>query len=335
MRMDSGPVKKTRRSPFTLKATKISSIVEMAGGLLLVLVVLTSNFLLSSIARSKMIQISEDCTGNIAENLTYAIFTELPTLYPEGEFGRNWKERAWQEKLNGMIHERIHGLGVIKVKIFDRQGRIIYSTDPEVIGALDPHNLKFKTALAGKISSRLEEGRSVWDFAWESGPRKNLIETYIPLRELGSKDFYRVIGVFEIYKDADFLMETLNGLKRTFLWTSLAVLGLIFAAFTPIVIKGLKRRLLWEKIDTVDEVAVGVKHRLNNSLTGILTSLDLLLHYHTQGVPLDEETCQILQKCEREARRIQDVVEKLSHVTNPVVTRYMEEINMIDLDKST
>lgn len=335
MRMDSGPVKKTRRSPFPLKATKISFIVEIAGGLLLALVVVTSNFLLSSIARSKMIQINEDCTSNIAENLTHAIFTELPILYPEGEFGRNWKDKTWQKKMDRMILDRIHGLGVIKVKIFDRQGRIIYSTDADVIGVLDSHNFKFKTALAGKISSRLEEGRSVWDFAWERGPRKDAIETYIPLRELGGKDLYRVIGVFEIYKDADFLMETLNSLKRTFLWTSLAVLGLIFAAFTPFVIKGLKRRLLWEKIDTVDEVVVGVKHRLNNSLTGILTSLDLLLHYHTRGAPLDEETSQILQKCEREARRIQDVVEKLSHVTNPVVTRYMEEINMIDLDKST
>lgn len=87
---------------------------------------------------------------------------------------------------------------VVKIKIFDLNTKIIYSTDKTIIGKLNPDNRKLNMALSGVSVSKLESKEQVWDLAEEERFDIELVETYVPVVGDGG----RIIGSFEIYKDA-------------------------------------------------------------------------------------------------------------------------------------
>ncbi len=86
---------------------------------------------------------------------------------------------------------------IVKIKIFNDKRRIVYSTDPSIIGKLDINNEKLEKAMSGQVVSKFETKEHVWDLDDEERPDVNVVETYVPVR--GSKG--QIVGSFEIYKD--------------------------------------------------------------------------------------------------------------------------------------
>lgn len=121
---------------------------------------------------------------------------------------------------------------IIKMKIFDTETRIIYSTDSSIIGQLDRDNTKLATALGGSAISKYEREDDVWDINNEE-QRKNveIVETYIPIRNPDGK----VVGSFEVYKDVtrDLAMAN-NILIRAVAVLSVIVLG-VFALLVYVI----------------------------------------------------------------------------------------------------
>lgn len=117
---------------------------------------------------------------------------------------------------------------IVKIKIYNAQSRIIYSTDPAVIGRSDPHNGLLLAALSGTPVSEYRPSDRLWDFADEEHVRGEIAETYVPILGRDGK----VIGSFEIYKDISKDLAMMHEiLVRS--WTTLAVTVLgVFAALT-------------------------------------------------------------------------------------------------------
>ncbi len=112
---------------------------------------------------------------------------------------------------------------IVKMKIFDTETRIIYSTDSSIIGQLDRDNTKLATALGGSSLSNYEREDDVWDLNYEE-QRKNveIVETYIPIRNPDGK----VVGSFEVYKDVTRDLAMANSiLIRAVAVLSMIVLG--------------------------------------------------------------------------------------------------------------
>ncbi len=86
---------------------------------------------------------------------------------------------------------------IVKIKVFNAETRIIYSTDSKIIGRLDPDNAKLAVALSGTPISKYESKDNVWDLDDEERKDVEIVETYVPIRSPDG----RVIGSFEIYKD--------------------------------------------------------------------------------------------------------------------------------------
>jgi len=86
---------------------------------------------------------------------------------------------------------------IFKIKVFNAETRIIYSTDSKIIGILDPDNEKLLKALGGSLVSKYESKDSAWDLDNEERTNVEIVETYVPIRGLSGK----IIGSFEIYKD--------------------------------------------------------------------------------------------------------------------------------------
>lgn len=85
-------------------------------------------------------------------------------------------------------------MDVTKVKIFDLNHRIVYSTDKNIIGKVDYTNQRLLNALAGNVDTELKEKKTP-DLRGESVFTQKVVETYVPIKNNQNK----VVGSFEIY----------------------------------------------------------------------------------------------------------------------------------------
>ncbi len=110
------------------------------------------------------------------------------------------------EKLDKMIGEYLSEFpDILKIKIFDRTGRTIYSTNPETIGTVNTHE-QLKMALSGQITSVLTKRmKPMTTDNTDTGEiyAVDILEIYLPIYEnkQGMDLQEKVIGAFEVYKD--------------------------------------------------------------------------------------------------------------------------------------
>lgn len=100
-------------------------------------------------------------------------------------------------RLDRHLRRFLAPLGIVKIKIYTTDSRVVYSTDPTIIGKLDTRNMKLKHAFAGRNDSHLERKDDILDLAGEQKFNIDVVETYIPISGKNTK----VIGSFEIYLD--------------------------------------------------------------------------------------------------------------------------------------
>ncbi len=86
---------------------------------------------------------------------------------------------------------------VVRIKLYNRMGTVVYSTKTEQIGDPQENNGGVGAALAGKIMSNLIYRDTFNQFDGETED-DNLMSTYLPVRASPTQP---VIGVFEIYTD--------------------------------------------------------------------------------------------------------------------------------------
>ena len=78
----------------------------------------------------------------------------------------------------------------------------------------------------------------------------------------------------------------------------------------------------------IGEATIGIKHQINNPLTGILGTAELLmLELKAKGLPVDDINTIISQ-----ARRIGEVVKKLDELGDPLSVPYAGGKKMLDLE---
>lgn len=113
---------------------------------------------------------------------------------------------------------------MVKIKIFDLDRKIIYSTDATIIGGTVGANGNLDAALAGKSTSKLKTKTDVWDLDGELQFDLDLVETYLPLENEDG----RILGVFEIYADVTPYRKEFLRIFSLSLAAIFAVLVLVF-----------------------------------------------------------------------------------------------------------
>ncbi len=127
------------------------------------------------------------------------------------------------QQLDNRLANYLSAFNIVKIKIYDDQMRIVYSTDKDLINRIDANNTKLKTALAGSEVSKHQSKETVWDFKDEERTNIDIVETYVPIRRGG-----QIIGVFEIYKD---VTDYLSHANRNMVIIWLLVSILVFSVF--------------------------------------------------------------------------------------------------------
>jgi diguanylate cyclase len=153
---------------------------------------------------------------------------------------------------------------IIKIKIYDTDARIVYSTDTRIIGELNKGNARLRGSLAGNVDSELERKEQVHDLADEVKFNVDVVETYIPIWDQG-----KVIGCFEIYMDVTRYRDASHNAMVIFLGLLTAVLLLGFGLSYPFLRKGTR------DVKQVQEVLR--KQTITDPLTGIFNKREIVL----------------------------------------------------------
>lgn len=124
-------------------------------------------------------------------------------------------------QLDRNLRHFLQPFGIIKIKIYDRHKRIIYSTETNLIGKVDENNVRLKRALSGKIDAKLETKDKVHDLVEEQLLNVDVVETYVPITsETGA-----VLGSFEVYVNVTNYREKVR--YGVIVMTSLLILVLL------------------------------------------------------------------------------------------------------------
>lgn len=131
--------------------------------------------------------------------------------------------------LDRSMRNHLSPLGILKIKMFSREGKIVYSTDHSIIGMIDAQNEKLQRALQGEVVSELETKERAFDIEGEDRFDLDVVETYLPVRN----DIHEIIGSFEVYLDITRYRE---GTRKALLLSMVVVSVLLIFVFGFLII---------------------------------------------------------------------------------------------------
>lgn len=211
----------------------------VASFILITLVTVVVSFISTELATHSLVEQKTREGFNIARNLTRPIFNHIlaSQMVSEQSTPAVFAAVPAVPQLDAFIKERALGLGVVKVNIFDRQGKAVYSSDPETVGIRSDERQGFEAALNGAAWAELEHDEiRMFD---GSKPTLDVVEVYSPLRSLFVNDTTdAIVGVFEVYLNVgnEFAPQIAEAQQRA-LFTTLGVMGLRFVGLLLIVLR--------------------------------------------------------------------------------------------------
>jgi signal transduction histidine kinase len=125
------------------------------------------------------------------------------------------------EALDRLLSDTPLGREVVSFKIWDPDGRVIYSTNPDLVGQTFPSTPGLSAALGGEVRSKISNLRYA-EHEFERVNWTRLIETYAPIRLDSTGE---VFAVSEFYKDpANLEHEMVAAQRRSWLVVGVATL---------------------------------------------------------------------------------------------------------------
>jgi EAL domain-containing protein (putative c-di-GMP-specific phosphodiesterase class I)/GGDEF domain-containing protein len=118
----------------------------------------------------------------------------------------------------------VEGLRVLKVKIYDLNGQVVFSTQPSQIGTNKFDSTGFQSALQGEAASEIIFRNT---FSAYEGQRydRNLVASYVPIRRSFDQP---VEGVFEIYSDITPLLGDIDHTSNQILMVVTALMLVLY-----------------------------------------------------------------------------------------------------------
>jgi signal transduction histidine kinase len=258
-----------------------------------------------------LIRFAEDRSVSISTALASSERDSLFAATPEGErkvLAQIPTDRL--EQLDARIRQFLKAFDIIKIKIYTRDRRVIYSTDRAVIGELDLGNRRLSNALSGMNDTELVRKDRVQDLADESKLDVDVVETYVPIYSGDGQ----VIGCFEVYMDVS--------RYRGEIWQIVSIAIVVIAGITLVVygiafifLRKITRKLndalsaLRVSQDRQEELGQFIVHDLRSPLFGIMAGLETL-----QGIgseKLDSDQIEVLELCMRSCDQMVTLINSL------------------------
>src|SRR5262245_941132 len=229
-----------------------------------------SGWLLSGFLTDRMLAQEARLTGEVIDSI---VRVERATDYFTGE-------RPTDDAEFGEFVAHVSELpDVLRANLHSRERRVIWSSDPTLIGRQFADNDELEDALAGRLLAHAgERGKLEHE---DLDPRyRYFFEIYAPVRGASGE----VVGVVELYKTPQALFEAIAAGKRA-IWLGAALAGLFqYLTLSWLVqradatIRGQRERLVQsETFAAIGEMSSAVAHGIRNPLAAIRSSAELAL----------------------------------------------------------
>ncbi|MFQ5593714.1 MAG: sensor histidine kinase [Anaerolineae bacterium] len=155
---------------------------------------------------------------------TTALYVDSFVAPQVQELGRGAPLTAGHQVVLGrLLHDTRLGQHIVAFKIWDAEGRIVYSTEPSNIGRFYSVHADLADAWQGRVSSGISDLQEE-ENVLERGHWTRLLETYSPVRQTGTD---RIIAVAEFYQTVDDLQgEIVAAQTRSWLIVGAATLAM-------------------------------------------------------------------------------------------------------------
>ncbi len=176
-------------------------------------------------ALNNLIQHGQDDNVATAQFFANSIWPEFGTLLtslnPE-----DLKKHPEMARLQRSIEKQMQGGVVVKIKIFDLNKQVIFSTDPSQIGQQEEDDYQGVTsAIAGQVTTELEHKDTVQALNGAVMER-SLLSSYIAVRRGGTSG--EVVAVLELYTNVTPLLEQINQTQKTLISGVIVILGALY-----------------------------------------------------------------------------------------------------------
>ncbi len=200
--------------------------------------------------RKEMINEAEEHAKAIARHINFEMFENY-----DFDMDKPW-EKSGTDDFNEYILHGIKTLGLESIKIYNKDGVIIYSDDERFVGIKVKDNENFIKALNNEPASFITTSE-YYKKVYGIEAKMDFVETYIPIYDENDGS---IIGVFEIYQDFGALSKVINNaMKRTA--SVIIVLMLCFSVILFIVVRRGNMIILSEKERLVKGLEDAVGHR--------------------------------------------------------------------------
>jgi signal transduction histidine kinase/DNA-binding response OmpR family regulator len=188
--------------------------------------------------QTQLSQMAGSLNEDTARVLKNALWTEISTLLdipgvPSREVLLAGTNHA---ALRARLAVLMQGSEMAKVKVYNRQGVCVLSTDPAQIGEWTPDHPALRLALAGKVSSG-QTHRGRFDALHGQISNVDLFQSYVPIR-----NGEQVVGVFEVYQNVTGIKALADRSLQGILAVLFGVLSLLLL-LQYLVVRHLDRRL--------------------------------------------------------------------------------------------
>lgn len=134
-------------------------------------------------------------------------------------------------KLDAAMQNVMAHSSVIKINIFNRDGIVVFSTQPSQIGSDQSNNKQFKTAIDGQLTSSLIF-RDTFSLFGKPSRDDNLVQSYLPVRVSSTDSIH---GVFEIYTDVQTVVDRVERTEAIVFFGVFIILLLLYSFLVLIV----------------------------------------------------------------------------------------------------
>src|SRR5215207_8196407 len=177
---------------------------------------------LSAVAQSTAAQ----ATDLLDRNLTAA---DLGTPLPEERY----------QEVNALIHNTLLPANIVRIKIWNLAGLLVYSDDKNIMGKTFPLDEELQEAFGGEMASHISDLQAEENIG-ERGLYSELFEIYVPLQPVDSQE---ILGAYEVYYDLSQLQPRLRQIRYT-VWSGVGLAFLALYGTLFLVIRNASRELI-------------------------------------------------------------------------------------------
>lgn len=177
-------------------------------------------------ATSDLVELGERNNLLLAKTVLNSVKSELIEFIKiDKEININSK-RKYQlpANLKKAIQDTMANTTVTRIKIFNKNGTVLFSTKTSQIGKSQPNSKQFKSAMDGRIASKLIY-HDTFNIFSEKTDDANLVQSYLPIRLNVTSPIH---GVFEVYTDVNFIVDRVERTEAIILLGVFIILLLLY-----------------------------------------------------------------------------------------------------------